>query len=121
MTNGRTSGSPLSSRRRPCPCCYLTLLRFVHKNAIGNVCNYGQKGGLVVTEVVFTCDKITLRVINLPGPFHQALVQKGNATGKAMFEPDRQLHPVMETAHSSGDGGWIMKKCTKTLGGERRC
>ena len=105
-----------------------TLLRFVHKNAISNACKYGRTGGVVVTEVCHKRNEITMRVTNEPGPFHEALTQMGSAAESAVFEPGRQLHPDLGTValgnppshtHSSGDGAWIMKKCAKTLGGER--
>lgn len=122
---------PLVTRPSPLPVFMADpqLLRFIHKNAISNACKYGQKGGTVVTEISLEKDEIVMEVINLPGPFHKALLQMGNAARKAVFEPGKRLHPDLgvvqdlpglnqSQTHSSGDGGWIMKKCAKALSGD---
>jgi len=105
------------------------LLRFVHKNAISNACKYGKRGGPVTTDISFKDNEITMNVTNLPGPYHEALVRMGNSARKAVFEPGNRLHPDLgegqdlaslnqSQTHSSGDGGWIIKKCATALGGD---
>ena len=118
---------PLVTSPSPLPVFLIDpqLLRFVHKNAISNACKYGKRGGPVVTDISFEGNEIIMHVINLPGSFHEVILSMGNSARKAVFEPGKRLHPhvgavqdFMSQTHSSGDGGWIVKKCAKALGGD---
>jgi len=70
------------------------LLRFIHGNAVSNACKYGQKDGVVLTEVHYQKDKgmIALKVINSPGDSHQEILQMGEDAEKRVFEPRERLH-----------------------------
>lgn len=104
------------------------LLKFIHRNAISNACKYGQKGGVVTTEVHYDTFKSKLRmdVINLPGPHHAEIVELGLEACVNVFRAGYRLRPHVtdsrhqngEVTHSAGDGAWIMQKCAATLGGE---
>ena len=73
---------------------------------------------------------LKMDVINLPGEYHDEILQMGDAARQAVFSPRKRLHhdfgkrPCGEgrdgekESHSSGDGAWIMRKCAKTLGGD---
>jgi hypothetical protein len=105
------------------------LLRYIHRNAITNACKYGEKGGLVQTQVHYAEARAQLRVdvINLPGFYHQKLREMGSKAGHAVFVAGRRLHTDFgdtatsagpEESHSSGDGAWIMRQCARALGGD---
>lgn len=107
------------------------LLKFIHNNAVSNGCKYGEKGGIVTTRVRFDerTKKLEMQVANLPGEHHDELIKLGNEAREAVFTPGKRLHRNFQhyktdcnndspVSHSSGDGGFIMKKCAKTLGGD---
>lgn len=70
------------------------LLLFIHGNAVSNACKYGQKDGVVLTEVHYQKDEgvISVKVINSPGDSHEEILQMGEEAEKRVFEPRERLH-----------------------------
>lgn len=70
------------------------LVLFVHGNAVSNACKYGQKEGVVLTELHFLEDigMIALKVINFPGDNYQKLLEMGEDAEKKVFAPMERLH-----------------------------
>ncbi|KAJ1452362.1 hypothetical protein M885DRAFT_486811 [Pelagophyceae sp. CCMP2097] len=129
------------------PCLVLDpqLLHCIHRNAVSNACKYGAADGEVTTRLrlvdpadgtavsaaavatrssgTFT---LTLEVVNEPGADHGRLVALDGAAAEArVFAQGVRLHAELHcrgaaaaAALSSGDGGWIMRKCARALGGD---
>ena len=116
------------------------LLHCIHRNAVSNACKYGAPNGEVVTRLKLrllsreesllpanddgsedATDRyeLTLEVANEPGPRHSKLTtMEQKAVRDKVFSQGSRLHPELVSSVSSGDGGWIMRKCAKTLGGD---
>jgi signal transduction histidine kinase len=121
------------------------LLHCIYRNAISNASKYGDPFGEVVTRLrllrpdgtnascaelhgaaaVGSAFTLTLEVFNEPGPDHSRLLDaSGDALHDRVFAQGQRLHPDLRCANagastvSSGDGGWIMRKCAKALGGD---
>ena len=99
------------------------LLRYIHKCAISNACKYGQKDGIVVTDVSFDeKDSIfTMKVINQPGVGHNKLVALGSKASEKVFAEGSNLHrglKIDDQFVSSGTSAWIAQKCACLLGGK---
>jgi hypothetical protein len=90
------------------------LLHHIHRNAISNACKYGKRTGTVHTEVEYTEGILYLRVFNLPGADHEALIALPDPN--IVFEKGIRIAST-DISTSAGDGGWIMKKCCEALGG----
>ena len=105
------------------------LLKCIHRNAVSNACKYGTKGGTVKTFLRYDFHEKILQmdVTNEPGDNHEDMLKLISSDGaERVFEPGSRLHSEFETGpkhsnttghHSAGDGAWIMRKCTQTLGG----
>ena len=103
------------------------LVRAIHKNAICNANKYGKAEGTVETHLSY--DKassiFTMKVKNLPGYNHAALMRLTAAQTQSVFEPHTQLALNQRSdqfesfTRRTGDGAWLMQKCAKSLGG--RC
>ncbi|KAJ1448100.1 hypothetical protein M885DRAFT_623762 [Pelagophyceae sp. CCMP2097] len=121
------------------------LLHCIHRNAVSNASKYGDPVGEIVTRLrlvrpdgtnasaaelsgtsaVGCAYTLMLELFNEPGPDHERLL---DATGVALhgrvFAQGQRLHPDLRCANaaastvSSGDGGWIMRKCARALGGD---
>lgn len=100
------------------------LLKYIHRNAISNACKYGEKSGIVTTNIFWNKDEgeFRMEVVNLPGERHSEILQLGTLASEVVFSPRKRLAVHCEgdddNPHSSGDGAWIMHKCAKTLGGK---
>jgi signal transduction histidine kinase len=116
---------PLITKPSPLPKFYLdpNLLRYLHRQVLSNACKYGKIGGTVLTEIIFdeVGKKLKINVINLPGEFHDKLVDMGDAAERAVFRKGSQIHENIiidggsttassakktEMATHPGDGGW---------------
>jgi signal transduction histidine kinase len=121
---------PINTKPVPLPDFGLDtqLLKYIHRNAISNACKYGQKGGVVVTDVYWDKEnrELSMDVTNLPGENHSEILKLGELAEEVVFSPRRRLtmhstgddNNKVSASHSSGDGAWIMLKCAKTLGGK---
>jgi len=120
------------------PCLVLDpqLLHCIHRNAVSNACKYGAVDGEVTTRLrlVDPADgtaisaaavaarsvgtfALTLEVVNEPGADHGRLLAfDGGAAEERVFAQGARLH--VAAAFSSGDGGCIMRKCARALGGD---
>ena len=116
---------PLITKPSPLPKFYLDpkLLRYFHRQVLSNACKYGKTGGDVLTEIIYdeTSQKLKINVINLPGKFHDKLVEMGSSAENAVFRKGSQIHESIivdtsstvassvkkaELAAHPGDGGW---------------
>lgn len=102
------------------------LLRYVYQNALSNAIRYGERGGEVVTSVSYDdmLKEFRLEVINLPGVGHEDLLHLTHEeVQEKVFSPSSRLHGEshekheMSESNSSGDGAWIMKKCSLMMQG----
>ena len=77
----------------------------------------------------FGAYELTLEVVNKPGPKHAELLQVTQQAAQAkVFSQGSRMHPVQAGTTSdptvsvysvsSGDGGWIMSKCARAMGGD---
>uniref|UniRef100_A0A7S1YS11 Uncharacterized protein n=1 Tax=Ditylum brightwellii TaxID=49249 RepID=A0A7S1YS11_9STRA len=83
------------------------LLRYIHRNAVSNACKYGQRGGVVLTEVMYDDKqrKLNMKVINLPGEHHEDILAMGDDIArKIVFSPGRRLHRYFEQKRKSVNG-----------------
>ncbi|KAJ1448541.1 hypothetical protein M885DRAFT_623342 [Pelagophyceae sp. CCMP2097] len=121
------------------------LLHCIHRNAVSNASKYGDPLGEVLTRLCLVRPDgtnvnaaeldsssavgreytLTLEVFNEPGPDHERLLDaSGVALHDKVFAQGQRLHPDLRCANaaastvSSGDGGWIMRKCARALGGD---
>lgn len=98
------------------------LLKCIYGNAIRNALKYGKPGGKLTTKATYDPDtgRFEIRVINLPGPGHEELINLGTRAGELVFSHGTRLHkdvdPAMKSL-SAGDGAWIIRKCATILGG----
>ena len=116
---------PLITKPSPLPKFYLdpNLLRYLHRQVLSNACKYGKTGGDVLTEIIYDeiGQKLKINVINLPGRFHDKLVDMGSSAESAVFRKGSQIHEniIVDTASTvassvkkaelaahPGDGGW---------------
>ena len=130
LASSKAPRFPVITKPSPLPTFSIDpqLLKFIHRNAISNACKYGQKGGVVTTEVHYDAftRKLRMDVINLPGPHHAEIVESGLEACVNVFRAGHRLRPHLtdtryqhgEVIHSAGDGAWIMQKCAAALGGE---
>jgi signal transduction histidine kinase len=122
---GNMSRFPLICKPSPLPCFNFdpNLLRYLHRQILSNACKYGKTGGVVLTEIIY-CEQpnsLKIKVINLPGEFHEQLVAMGSEAEDAVFRKGAQIHEHMivgadstvgstskktELAALPGDGGW---------------
>ena len=98
------------------------LWKCIHGNAIRNALKYGKQGGKITTVATYLQDTnmFEMKIINLPGPGHQKLVDLGSKASDLVFSHGTRLHKDSETAKkslSAGDGAWIIRKCATILGG----
>lgn len=107
------------------------IVKCIHRNAVSNSCKYGERGGVVATELTYNEVKkeLEIKVVDRPGENHKNLVKLGPEEVNEVFSPGKSLHPGLpkdEDDHlerrfvtrSSGDGAWIMKKCARIMGGD---
>eukprot|EP00804_Cyclotella_cryptica_P000589 CCRYP_009976-RA/>CCRYP_009976-RA protein AED:0.28 eAED:0.28 QI:429/1/1/1/1/1/3/820/1200 len=99
------------------------LFKCIHGNAIRNALKYGKRGGKITTVATYSSDTgiFEMKVINLPGPGHQKLVDLGSRASDLVFSHGTRLHKDAKTTTkslSAGDGAWIIRKCASILGGE---
>ena len=119
---------PMHQEQNPFPTLSLDprLLRCIYQSAMTNACVYGKANGDVKTNISYDEDKkrFRLEVINLPGENHKKLLAMDYDEVQArVFAPgttlvtqcDEDSFPI---SGNSGDGGWIMQKCAKTLKGK---
>jgi signal transduction histidine kinase len=98
------------------------LLKCIFGNAIRNALKYGKPGGKITTRATFHPDTgiFEMKVVNLPGPGHQQLVDLGERAGELVFSHGTRLHKDTSQAKeslSAGDGAWIIRKCAAILCG----
>lgn len=84
---------PILTQPEPLPQLELDprLVFHIYRLALANACRWGQPGGLVFTELAHMHGRLTLRVINKPGPEHAQLVRLIDPTGM-VFEDEQRLH-----------------------------
>jgi len=132
---GNLTRFPLITRPCPLPQFYFDpqLLRYVHRQALSNACKYGKTGEVVLTEIIFDEKEMRLKinVINMPGEYHEMLLELGEDAESAVFTKGVQIHERFandagsivtkksEAASLPGDGGWIIQRCAKIMKG--RC
>jgi hypothetical protein len=101
------------------------LLQHIHRNSISNACKYGRRLGPIHTMVEYRHGTLRVRVRNLPGDDHGALLAladpsvvfaKGVRLASASSQPTG-ANGAGGSSTSSGDGGWIMQKCCDALVG----
>ncbi|KAJ1451526.1 hypothetical protein M885DRAFT_620697 [Pelagophyceae sp. CCMP2097] len=129
------------------PCLVLDpqLLHCIHRNAVSNACKYGASDGEITTRLRLVRSdgttvsaaalaardaggsfRMNLEVVNEPGADHRRLLAlDGGAAETRVFAQGARLHAELRcrgaaaaAAFSSGDGGWIMRKCARALGGD---
>ncbi|KAL7541450.1 hypothetical protein ACHAXR_013266 [Thalassiosira sp. AJA248-18] len=131
---GNLTRFPLITRPSPLPTFYFDpkLLRYLHRQALSNACKYGKTHGVVLTEILFDekSETMQINVINLPGNFHDKLVEMGPEAEELVFSKGSQVHETFqcdsasvvskksEAAALPGDGAWIIKKCAKLMKGD---
>jgi hypothetical protein len=98
------------------------LFKCIHGNAIRNALKYGKQGGKVKTVATYSPETgmFEMKVINLPGPGHQKLVDLGSRASDLVFSHGTRLHKDAANTKkslSAGDGAWIIRKCATILGG----
>lgn len=127
----RTNNSKFSLVLDPSPLPMILsdkgLFKCIHGNAIRNALKYGEQGGKIITEATYIPGlnpgkgEFILRVINLPGPGHEQLVEMGNRASELVFSHSTRLHKDSDLGkrdHSAGDGAWIIRKCANILSGK---
>jgi len=80
------------------------LLRYIHRNAVSNACKYGEKGGVVLTEVHYFKERgeIELNVVNFPGESHEDILALGEAAQEEVFAVGKRLHSNTNTSDMYG-------------------
>ena len=82
-----------------------------------------------ISQPKYAAYELTLEVVNKPGPKHAELLQVTQQAAQAkVFSQGSRMHPVQAGTTSdptvsvysvsSGDGGWIMSKCARAMGGD---
>lgn len=103
------------------------LLRYIYQNALSNASRYGKRGGPIDTFIYYDHQNQEFRmdVVNLPGVGHEELLEMTHEEVQAqVFSPRSRLHnkcrekQEISESNSSGDGAWIMKKCSAMLKGD---
>lgn len=131
---GSLTRFPLITRPSPLPMFNLdpNLIRYLHRQALSNACKYGKRGGVVLTEILYDKDreKMQINVINLPGAFHDRLIEMGSEAEELVFTKSCQVHEIFgcdgctrnskkaEAAALPGDGAWIIRKVAKIKKGD---
>lgn len=136
VTNGQPSSRLNSKERFPVvttpeqlPAFHFDphLLKCIHRHAVSNACKYGKKGAVVATAVLFDppSGTLTITVQNLPGERHDEILKLGHSASEIVFSDGKTLHSGDESNRGINrmrgvprDGGAIMRKCAKCLGGE---
>jgi len=95
------------------------LFKCIHGNIVRNALKYGMPGGKITTEAKYDDETgiFEMKIINLPGPNHDKLVDLGERASELVFSHGTRLHDDVQRSHSAGDGAWIIQKCVKILGG----
>ena len=102
------------------------LWRYIYRNAVSNACKYGDPLGHIHTSVRYIDGSLEVRVTNQPGPNHEKLVKLSFKETSRVFDAKVRLEAATELdderfqaihRKSSGNGAWIMRKCSESLGG----
>lgn len=94
-------------------------MSFICKNALSNAHKYGKKNGVINTRLAFKAETetLSLEIENEAGPNHECLLELQDSS--VIFTKGWRLAENIELCHSisSGDGGWVMKKCVDVIEG----
>jgi len=94
------------------------LLECFYRNAISNACKYGAHNGDVVTRVLYAEETgLKVQVVNKPGQKHAELVALSHEEARCLVFRTQDT-PDGASELSLREGGWIMHKCARSLGGE---
>ncbi|KAK3270113.1 hypothetical protein CYMTET_21473 [Cymbomonas tetramitiformis] len=94
------------------------VLTIIKNNAVSNALKYGHRSTPIFIDAQIQEGSLTFIVENSPGAHQDELLSLDDTD--LIFSKGWQLHahgdPKLQ-AESSGDGGWIMQRCSKALGG----
>ena len=101
------------------------LLDCFYRNAMSNACKYGAHKGDIVTRVALDEENVlTIQVVNTPGQGRAELVTFSHEEAcsivfcnrTSLYQPDAPGNGTSQPI--SSEGGWIMRSCARSLGGE---